>query len=253
MKRLALMTMIAVWSTGCLKTYVKRSSSLSPDASLPTLVVHAGTHVHQANSSEDTDVAVLVGALQNTQLDTFGESLLDRSTPFLSAQGVELVVDPERAKSHRSRDLGELGNRMTVVTGGWTDPRGSVMPILPRMPFRDAYSAKMAELLHVEGSGREGYLYLVATIYQRGLLLPYPKLALSFVVHDDQGQQLLLAQGVGQGRRSILISNRSPENLFQALDQALQDGAEITVFTSSSTAAYACFPPSDWARVSCFA
>ena len=94
------------------------------------------------------------------------------------------------------------------------------MPLVPRMPFRESIYASLAENLH-EGPGPEGYLYIVGTVHQRGIFRPYPKLAVTFVVHDEQGEELLVAQGVGKGNRSFMVLDRSPENLATALSEAL--------------------------------
>jgi hypothetical protein len=234
MKRLFCLFLVALLNTGCLKTYVKRSAALGPDAQLPTLMIHTGVSTDKTLDEQDVTtasdvIAIAAGALQNSMLPTFGETILDSSTPFLEAQGIAVVFDPDRAKGLTRVDLGEIGNKVTFLTGGWTDPRGGVMPLEPRMLFRGVVYAQMGETFHVKGSGKEGYLYVVGTIYERGILFPYPKLALTFVVHNHKGKELLIAQAVGKGSRNIIVPNRSPENLGLALDRALNGlaGAQV--------------------------
>ena len=226
MRRFGRICVVALLGTGCLKTYVERSATLGPEAPLPTLMVHTGVTASQSSHGEVSSTAELLAlasdVIQNTQLDEFGETVLDASTPFLETQGVQLVIDADRAKSTRKVDWGEVGNSLTFATGGWTDARGGVMSLVPRMLFRKAVFSKMGTELH-QGGAPEGYLYVVGTVHERGLFFPFPKLALTFVVHDQTGQELLLAQGVGQGERSFFLVDRSPQNLGIALEQALTE------------------------------
>ncbi len=226
---------LAMLSTGCMKTYVYRSPDLSPDMSLSTLMVHTGVQTEQTREFDlddgltGSDIAFLASDMaQNRQLDAFGMLLLESSEPFLISQGLDVMVDTGRAKELRKFDWTQFRNNTTVLSGNWSDPRGNVMPLVPGMPLRDNIYSSLGQTLH-EGGAPEGYLYVVGNVHERGLFRRYPVLALTFVVHNEQGDELLVAQGVGKGHRRFLISDRSAENLSLALGNALESLTEAEV------------------------
>ncbi|MEE2751440.1 MAG: hypothetical protein VX519_08410 [Myxococcota bacterium] len=229
---------ITLLSTGCLKTYVYRSPDLSPDATLSTLMVHTGVQTEQTrefildegvSSISGNDIALLASDIaQNRKLDQFGMIVMDSSEPFLTSQGLDVVIDTDRAKALRKFDWTQFQNNTTVISGNWVDPRGNVMPLVPGMPLRNTIYSKLGKALHA-GGAPEGYLYVVADVHERGLFRRYPKLSLTFVVHDELGQELLVAQGVGKGQHNFLVTDRSPENLSLALGNALESLSEAEV------------------------
>jgi hypothetical protein len=217
--------LISLTASGCLKTYVKVGPDLPDDAR--ALMVSTRLMTNEESNSSDNgfnalDIAEAVtDTVANIDVDGFAEDIIDDLTPFLQSQGFTPVFDEARAKSLQSVDWGELGNSVTALTGGWTDPRGAALWVGPTTLFRKRVLQNTVEKLGAQGD--EYFLFTTVTIHESRswLIMRYPLIQTTVIVSDSAGTEVLRAQGIGRGDRTPLLIDRSVENLKIGMEEAI--------------------------------
>lgn len=214
--------------TGCMKSYVKQSDGLDSESLRPALLVNMSVTVVQ---DDDAGVAgAVVGATQNKMLPEFGASVMEQVPGLLAENGFELVVDGPRVKDGAKVDMTEFTNKMTMLSGAWTHDDAITMPLMVNTPNRRRASAKLAEGLD-NPDVDDAYAYVVVNIHDKKkyMVMRAPVVELSVLVVDEAGEDLLRARAYGMGDMSAFVTNRHPDNLNAALDDALANLAEVPV------------------------
>ena len=224
---------VLLLSTGCMKTYVMTAGGVTGDTPMDALMVSTRVQTIQ-ESNESGGIGALVETATdlaaNSQIDEFGSGVVDTLSGFLSTHGYTVVVDEAKAKSLQNVDWGEAGNKLSTLSGGYTDPRGAAMMVMPKMLFRDKVLQTTATKLSLDQG--DAMLFITVNILEsrKWLIMRLPYIQTTVLVADHSGQALLAAQGLGSGDTSVIVIDRSPANLQVAMDRAVEalGAAEVT-------------------------
>jgi hypothetical protein len=202
---------------------------MGPDQPIPTVLLHASVSHESTETEMPVDITVL---MEDLETRAFGETVIDALTPVLTPHGVDLRIDTDRAKLVQDIDWSDvwsvrvapLLDSLTAVSTAWTDPRGAnISGLSTDHLFRRTEYTRIAKTLNPEGR-REGYLFAIVrvTTETRWLVIRLPQVRVTVFVADENGREVLRAQGVGQGRSRLLAVDRSKDNLIRGLRSAMR-------------------------------
>ena len=219
--------------TACYATKVVRAPSLAPDAPVPGLMVSTLLETDSGNDQDDGALELVQAAValsNNAELDVFGAEIEPAVTAWLTTQGVAQTTDKARLMDGRATDWGAVANDFTVLSGTWVDPDGLGLRIASNTLFAGGTMRAVAERLRGP-DGREVYVYTTVTVLplKEWLVVGVPRVRVSVIVHDVDGNELLRARAWGVGRRTPLVVDRSPESLRLGFEEAMAKLAEAEV------------------------
>ncbi|MCB9745416.1 MAG: hypothetical protein H6741_33395 [Alphaproteobacteria bacterium] len=208
--------------SGCMSTKVWQDVDLDPAASRPALMVNASVHV--AQDEDDSLAGAVMDIVQNKTLPEVGQALPDKLNTALGAYGMNLVVDGQRVKRSSNADFTEFTNDFTVLSGAYSHPEGTTMPLTWATLNRRRVGERMAASLD-EPEVEDLYVYADVTIYEisRLFIMKETVVLLSLLVLDEQGEDVLRARAYGSAGMKPFVADRSPEKVLFALDDAINE------------------------------
>jgi hypothetical protein len=233
--RLALALVLLPLATGCYATKVMRAPALVPTEPAPGLLVSTIVETIETES-QDADAFALAQTVanlaNNAELDQFGGTVEPEVTAWLATQGVAQTTDKDRLMVGKSTDWAQVANDFTILSGTWVDPDGLGLRVATDTLFSGATFRSMAQKLDGP-EGRELYTYTTVSIYPRHLWLVVgvPRVRVSVLVHDENGNTLLRAKAWGKGKQLPFFVDRSPESLGKGFAEAMAkfEDAEVEV------------------------
>ncbi len=206
---------------GCYATKVVRAPSVSPEAAVPALMVSTIVETQVSNQDEGL-IGTAVALADNDELATFGERVEPAVRDWLTSQGVEQGADKDRLMAGRGTDWARVANDFTVFSGTWVDPDGLGVRLATDTLFAGGTLRAMGAQLG-GADGREIFTYTTVTVVplHEWIVLGVPRVRLSVIAHDREGNEVLRAQAWGVGRRTAFIVDRSPTSLQKGFDEAL--------------------------------
>jgi hypothetical protein len=186
------------------------------------------------SNTENTGAVGLVQAAvslaNNAELDEFGDAVEPAVTSWLATQGVAQAADKARVMDDRKVDWGAVANDFTVLSGTWVDPDGLGLRVATDTLFAGATMKSVAERL-AGTDAREVYTYTTVTVLPltEWLVVGVPRVRVSVVVHDREGNPLLRARSWGVGKRTAFVVDRSPRSLQKGFDEAMAKLAEAEI------------------------
>lgn len=200
---------------------------MMPDQPVPGLMVSTIVETVSSHNDEDTSALAVTQAVfdvkNNTQLDEFGATVEPAVSTWLATQGVIQHSDKARVMEGKKIDWAESANAMTVVSGTWVDPRGLALRVATDSLFKGATFNKMAEKLDGP-EAKEDYVYTTMSVYPQHewLVVGFPRVRVSVMVHDEAGNTVLRASAWGKGKKAAFVVNRSPESLQKGFAEAME-------------------------------
>lgn len=220
---------------GCYATKVVRAPTLAPTEPVPGLMVSTIVETMANDDSNDGVMAVaqtVVDVANNAELDAFGAAVQPAVTGWLATQGVAQADDKERLMVGKKTDWAAVANDFTVLSGTWVDPDGLGVRVGTDTLFAGATFKKMAEKL-AGPEPRETYTYTTVTVVPQHewIFVGVPRVRVSVVVHDAEGNPLLRAHAWGVGQRTAFIVDRSTASLQKGFDEAMAKLAAAEIET----------------------
>ncbi|MCB9744355.1 MAG: hypothetical protein H6740_17285 [Alphaproteobacteria bacterium] len=208
--------------SGCMSTKVWQDVDVDVNAARPALMVNASIHV--AEDEDDSLAGAVMDIVQNKTLPEVGAQLPDKVRGALAPYGFDLIVDGPRVKRSQNLDMTEFTNDFTVLSGAWSHPEGTTMPLTWATLNRKRVAARIAESID-DPEVQDAYVYVDVTVYEwtRFLVMKQTVVGLSLLVVDEQGEDLLRARAYGDAGMKPLVADRSPEKVLEALDNAILD------------------------------
>lgn len=211
--------------TGCYATKVVRSTNLVPDAPVPGLMVSTIIETSESNSSGGGAVGLaqaVVALANNGELDKFGTTVEPAVTTWLGTQGVAQKTDKARVMGDKATDWGKVANDFTVLSGTWVDPDGLALRVATDTLFAGGTLKAMGAKLGT-GEAGEAFVYTTVTVVPltEWFVVGTPRVRVSVIAHDVEGNELLRARAWGVGKRTAFVVDRSPESLQKGFDEAI--------------------------------
>jgi hypothetical protein len=215
---------------GCASVFVKKSSRLDNlEEPRPTLLASAMVRVGEKDDEGGgglMDAALNIA--MNTHLEAFGGKMLEAATGFMAKHGMEVVMDPPRAKKLSLINVGkDMGSALSAVSGVWYSPQGSLKELDASTSFlfggkQFVEAADDPEVLN------EAFVFITGTVLEKSewLVMKKPVFRMDIRVLDENGEDLMRARGLGEGDASPFVMDRQKHNLEKALNAALA-GLEV--------------------------
>lgn len=219
--------LVTLSNIACITNYNRRSDAMVRETEpLPTLLGAMVVSVDMDNTtstgtSNTVDAAnAALSIMNNAALGQFGEKVAPTLEQFLQQQGFALFYDGGRALTLDQLEWFKVDNAAAIVTGVWTDPRGSHHAFGGQI-FKDHYK-KVADRLKVDGK-KEAFASIRVRIREVNTWLFWyePHVQVNISIIDGDGRELLDAQSVGVGKSSVFYIDRSTTNLQDALQNAI--------------------------------
>ena len=217
--RIALITMLALHTSGCLRPWLKRLENTPAVRPTPALLV--GMVARFDGPGTLLDVAQAVSSIPtDTVLGDFGKYALGPLSTALDLHGYTLTFDQERVASIDALAI-EPHLGASRLTPPWRHPETSAwtpdtVDALQTRVGLISWIRKNLDPLSVEY-----FAFVSLDINDVGNLFREPVVIARMTVYDASALKVLDVRGVGTGATSLLFADRSPANLRLAFDDAM--------------------------------
>ncbi len=220
-----------VWWTGCAHAYLMRADNTPDPAPSPVLITGFAVEFDHGPSGPS-----LVDALQNGALADFGAEVAEVLQEHLASFGFIASYDATRTVALDRVQLSSSA-ATAAFTGTWRHPEASSWT--PRR-VESLFVSPVDVIARVRQPGARGYFGFVGvSVSDHGLIMKEPTVVVTVSIYDESGNKVLALQGVGAGDAQLLLSDRSPLNLSNALKRAMLTLAAATTSVIASSPALA--------------